>query len=66
MLDVSSNRKMLKMLLGNSGAEIDLAVSGKEAVNTVQDMLENDPFKLGGYDIVFVNSLMPVMVKNIE
>ena len=35
MLDVSSNRKMLKMLLGNSGAEIDLAVRGKEAVNTI-------------------------------
>ena len=56
-IDVSSNRKMLKMLLSRTGAEIDLAENGSEAVSKV---LGND--NSGGYDIVFMDNLMPVMV----
>ena len=53
---------MLKMLLSRSGAEIDLAENGQEAVTKVQQRLDNDEYNLGGYDIVFMDNLMPVMV----
>ena len=56
MSDISSNRKMLKMLLSGTGAVIDLAENGQEAVTKVLDTIS------GGYDIVFMDNLMPVMV----
>ena len=59
---MSSNRKILKMLLATTGAEIDLAENGQEAVTKVQQVLHNDNFNLGGYDMVFMDNLMPVMV----
>ena len=61
-LDVSSNRKILKMLLARTGAVIDMAENGQEAVAKVQQMLDNNSYNLGGYDIVFMDNLMPVMV----
>ena len=61
-LDVSSNRKILKMLLARTGAAIDMAENGQEAVAKVQQMLDNNSYNLGGYDIVFMDNLMPVMV----
>ena len=56
MLDISSNRKILKMLLSGTGAVIDLAENGQEAVTKVLDDISGD------YDIVFMDNLMPVMV----
>ena len=61
-IDMSSNRKILKMLLASTGAVIDLAENGQQAVTKVQQILDNDNFNLGGYDIVFMDNLMPVMV----
>jgi CheY-like chemotaxis protein len=61
-LDVSSNRKILKMLLARTGAVIDMAENGQEAVTKVQQMLDSNCYNLGGYDIVFMDNLMPVMV----
>ena len=59
---MSSNRKILKMLLASTGAVIDLVENGQQAVTKVQQILDNDNFNLGGYDIVFMDNLMPVMV----
>lgn len=57
MSDIFSNRKILKMLLSGTGAVIDLAENGQEAVKKVLDNI------LGDYDdIVFMDNLMPVMV----
>ena len=48
---------MLKMLLSRTGADIDLAENGLDAVTKV---LGSD--NSGGYHIVFMDNLMPVMV----
>jgi len=52
--DVSSNRKMLKMLLKKSGIEADLAENGLQAVEMVLADLNK-------YQVVFMDNLMPIM-----
>ena len=54
-LDVSTNRKMLKLLLIKAGVEVDLAEDGLEAVT----LILADPLK---YDVIFMDNLMPKMV----
>ena len=51
---------MLKMLLSRSGAAVELAENGLVAVTMVQHALNDE--SSGGYDIVFMDNLMPVMV----
>ena len=54
-LDVSTNRKMLKLLLTKAGVEVDLAEDGLEAVT----LILADPLK---YDVIFMDNLMPKLV----
>ena len=54
---MTSNRKMLQALLKNNGAtKVDTAENGLEAVHAAQA----NPLK---YDIIFMDNLMPVMVR---
>ena len=55
---MTSNRKMLQALLKNTGAmKVDTAENGLEAVQAAQA----NPLK---YDIIFMDNLMPVMVRH--
>ena len=54
-IDVLSNRKMLQLLLKKKGLDGDQAAHGQEAVELMrQHGLEH-------YDIIFMDSVMPVM-----
>ena len=55
VLDVSSNRKMLQLILKKKGLESDLAVDGAEAVRTVT-------LNPNMYRIIFMDNMMPIMV----
>ena len=56
LVDVSSNRKMLKMLLTKGAAHsVDTAEDGLQAVTAVLASPEK-------YDVIFMDNSMPVMV----
>ena len=57
IVDVTSNRKMLQALLKCNGAtKVDTAENGLAAIHATQE----NPLK---YDIIFMDNLMPVMVR---
>ena len=59
LVDVGSNRKMLKMLITkNTEHNVDTAENGLEALDTILA----DPEK---YDVVFMDNFMPIMVIDI-
>ena len=54
---MTSNRKMLQALLKKNGAQkVDTAENGLEAIHAAQ-------IKPQKYDIIFMDNLMPVMVR---
>ena len=50
---------MLKMLLTNAGAVVDLAEDGSEAVGNVLASIDK-------YDVIFMDNLMPKMVPTLS
>jgi CheY-like chemotaxis protein len=64
--DVASNRKMLGRIVKARFEALDYAVNGQEAVDLVAATVMNDVERvvgMHGYDIIFMDCNMPVMVR---
>jgi CheY-like chemotaxis protein len=64
--DVASNRKMLGRIVKARFEALDYAVNGQEAVDLVAATVMNDVERvvgMHGYDIIFMDCNMPIMVR---
>ena len=54
--DSDSNRKMLRMLLKKLNIDANMAEDGKQGVEAIMEQPDD-------YQVIFMDNLMPVMVK---